>query len=53
MKQHHHSHLKVIEPRYPNAADSRYFAEKALNILTGAVSVMGVVCAMFFLAGIC
>lgn len=37
------------EPKYPGAADDRYFAEKALNILTAVVSGMGFVTAMLFL----
>lgn len=44
--------LTVYKPRrptYPNAADNRYFAEKALDILTAVVSGMGLVTAMLFL----
>lgn len=37
------------QPRYPNAADDRYFTEKAVNIITAIVSVLGFVCAMCFL----
>lgn len=51
--QHNSTHLKIVEPRYPNAADNQYFARKALDILTGAVSVMGFISAMFFLAAVC
>ena len=40
-------------PRYPGAADNRYFAEKALNILTALVSGMGLVTAMLFLVTLC
>lgn len=36
-------------PLYPGAADDRYFAEKALNILTAIVSGMGFVSALLFL----
>ena len=46
-------HLRVIDPRqpmYPNAADNRYFAQKALDMATGLVSCMGFVSAMLFLA---
>lgn len=46
-------HLRVIDPRqpmYPNAADNRYFAQKALGMATGLVSCMGFVSAMLFLA---
>ena len=47
-----YSHLRVVntkEPMYPNAADSRYFAGKALNIATALVSGMGFISAMLFL----
>lgn len=46
-------HLTVVHPRqplYPNAADHRYFQQKALDIVTGLVSCMGFVSAMVFLA---
>lgn len=53
MKKHRNSrHLTVYtpkQPRYPNAADDRYFAEKAVNIFTSIVSGMGFVSAMLFL----
>ena len=39
--------------RYPNAADDRYFAGKALDILTAIVSGAGFVSAMVFLLAIC
>ncbi len=45
-------HLTVCrsgEPKYPNAADNNYFAEKALNVMTAIVSGMGFVSAMLFL----
>lgn len=38
---------------YPNAADDRYFAGKALDILTALVSGAGFVSAMVFLVLIC
>ena len=38
---------------YPNAADDRYFAGKALDILTALVSGAGIVSAMVFLLAIC
>ena len=47
-----HRHLTVIrsnQPAYPNAADPRYFAEKALNLVTALVSEIGFVGAMVFL----
>lgn len=37
------------QPAYPNAADNRYFAAKALNMVTAIVSAMGFVSAMLFL----
>ena len=45
-------HLSVYQPNqpaYPNAADTRYFAAKALNVMTAIVSGMGLVSAMLFL----
>lgn len=45
-------HLAVVRssrPTYPNAADSRYFAEKAMNVVTAVVSGMGFITAMAFL----
>lgn len=45
-------HLTVYQskqPAYPNAADERYFAAKALNMVTAIVSTMGFVSAMLFL----
>lgn len=42
-------HTYCKEPIYPNAADNRYFADKALNILTAIVSGMGFATAMAFL----
>lgn len=39
-------------PAYPNAADSNYLAQRALNILTGIVSGMGFISAMVFLVAI-
>ncbi|MGM9659432.1 MAG: hypothetical protein ACI3WQ_02420 [Faecousia sp.] len=47
-----HKHLHVrrpCQPIYPNAADNRYFAQKALDIITAIVSVAGFVSAMAFL----
>ena len=40
---------KPAQPAYPGAADNRYFAQKALNVLTAIVSGMGFVSAMLFL----
>ena len=54
MKKNHkkYPHLAIVkpsQPTYPNAADSRYFANKALNIITGIVSGMGLASAMLFM----
>ena len=52
MKHTIHSHSAVRQPMYPGAADERYFAEKALEILsavligTGAISFMMLLAAM-------
>lgn len=40
-------------PAYPNAADTNYLAQRALNILTGIVSGMGFISAMVFLVTFC
>ena len=51
-RQYKHSHLilyKPQQPPYPNAADSQYFAQKALDILTAIVSGVGFISAMVFL----
>lgn len=40
---------KPSQPTYPNAADNRYFAGKALNVMTALVSGMGFISAMLFL----
>lgn len=53
MKHTHHTSPLYLyqpqEPLCPNAADDRYFADRALNLLMGIVSVAGFVCAMCFL----
>ena len=41
--------LYVNQPKYPGAADRRYFIEKAINIVTAIVSSMGFITAMLFL----
>lgn len=46
------SALTIYKPRcpqYPGAADDRYFASKALDILTAIVSGMGMITAILFL----
>jgi hypothetical protein len=46
------THPSIRQPMYPGAADERYFAEKALEILsavligTGAISFMVLLAAM-------
>lgn len=45
-------HLSVYDPnqpKFPNAADNRYFAAKALNVMTAIVSGAGFATAMVFL----
>ena len=45
-------HLRVVntkEPIYPNAADHNYYARKALDIMTGLASGVGLFSAMIFL----
>ena len=47
-----YSHLHLVqnkEPRYPNAADHHYFQRKALDVLTGLASGLGLFSAMIFL----
>ncbi len=48
-----HAHLHIVpsaQPAYPNAADNEYFVRKIVDAVTGLVSCMGFVAAMFFLA---
>lgn len=47
-----YNHLRIVnsqEPRYPNAADNHYFAQKALDIMTAIASGLGLFSAMIFL----
>jgi len=47
-----HNHLSVHhfqQPAYPNAADTRYFTGKLLDIVTAVVSGMGFITAMICL----
>lgn len=48
-KYRHLTVYKPGQPAYPNAADSNYFAGKALNVMTAIVSGMGFISAMVFL----
>ncbi len=51
-RQCQHPHLTLYKPQQPpcpNAADTDYFAQKAVDILTVLVSVVGFVSAMVFL----
>lgn len=46
------AHLSLYtpsQPKYPGAADRRYFIEKAVNALTAIASSMGIVTAILFL----
>lgn len=52
MKKHYHQYNSKParhQPAYPNAADSNYFAGKAMEILTAVTSGFGVITAMVFL----
>ena len=42
----------VRQPMYPNAADERYFTEKALEILTAIVTGTGAITLMLLLVTI-
>ena len=53
MNKHNPSRMTVHRsrgPAYPNAADRRYFVEKAVNVITAILSGIGFVSAMVFLA---
>lgn len=49
MKQKNMHYTTVRQPMYPNAADERYFAEKALEILAAIISGTGAITAMLLL----
>ncbi len=53
MKKNHRKRSATVsthrQPAYPNAADDRYFTNKALDVLTAIVSCMGLLSAMLFL----
>ena len=49
-KRTHLSIYRTNRPKYPNAADNRYYVQKAVDIATAVVSVAGFVSAMAFLA---
>ena len=45
-------YLRIVEtkpPRYPNAADHNYFAQKAVDVITAIASGFGLFSAMIFL----
>lgn len=48
MKRNVMSH-SVHQPAYPNAADPRYFQEKAIEILAAVLSGTGAITVMLFL----
>lgn len=48
-KYRHLTVYKPAKPAYPNAADTNYFAGKALDVMTAIVSGMGFISAMVFL----
>ena len=49
MKHKNISYTANRQPMYPGAADSNYFAEKALEILAAVLSGTGAVTVMLFL----
>lgn len=49
MKHNNHHCRTMYQPAYPNAADSVYFAEKALEILAALASGLCVSTVMLFL----
>lgn len=49
-KKARQSNLYIYRPKYPNAAGKAYYQQKALDAVTAAVSVLGFVSAMVFLA---
>ena len=49
MKQSFMTHSPVRQPMYPGAADERYFAGKALEILTAVLSGTGALTFMVLL----
>lgn len=49
MKRSHLTVYRPSEPICPNGADNQFFADRALNILTGVVSAIGFFSALAFL----
>ena len=49
MKHTTHSYPAVRQPMYPGAADERYFADKALEILAAVLSGTGALSLMLLL----
>lgn len=49
MKHTNMRYTAVRQPMYPGAADERYFAEKALEILAAILSGTGALTIMLFL----
>ena len=49
MKHNSYRYPAVRQPMYPGAADERYFAAKALEILAAVLSGTGAITAMLFL----
>ena len=49
MKHTAMTHSSIRQPMYPGAADERYFAGKALEILTAVLSGTGALTFMIFL----
>ena len=51
MKRQKTSYLRVC-PAYPNAASSRYYFHKTLDVMTAILSGMGLLAAIVFLAAV-
>ncbi len=51
-KNHNYRHLHIVRhdgPKYPNAADPQYYAQKAIDVLTAVISAIGFISAMVFM----
>lgn len=49
MKHKHSRQTAIRQPMYPNAADTQYFEEKALEILAAIFTSIGIISLMVFL----
>ena len=48
MKKKNNNNLYIYQPMYPNAASPRYYAQKALNIITAIASGTGFLTVLLF-----